>query len=271
MSATAFNRARRQAEALAAAGGSGKSNPLSKLSPEETSTYPDGYNLGPAEPPYPDVRKMTDVPSEYDLNREIEAAKEAELNKVRILSKEAQEDLQNAHLRKTNAGFGTDFEREAEFTKKAEKNRSVAGSGEAKNRLTNTHLLDADVQPERPGDGFVPVKYESQKEESKLAAKGAQIIPGAETFAANEEVVKARKERGLDVKATPEEAAKVPDQPVSVDKPKPAEPPKPEKPVQTPKAATPAEINKEFATKPSDAPKSATAPLPGTAPAKDKP
>ena len=52
-----------------------------------------------ASPPYPDIRKLVNIPSGSDKGRELEGARQSELNKVRVLSEEARNELQNSHLR----------------------------------------------------------------------------------------------------------------------------------------------------------------------------
>jgi hypothetical protein len=251
MSATAFNRSRRQA-ADQESKAKGKDNPLSALAPEETSNYPDGYNLGPAEPPYPEVRKMFDVPSEFDFNRELEAAKESELNRVRVLSEESRENIQNAHKRSINAGYGLKIDREEDAQKKSLENRTRLLSRKEREKLQNAHLLDAETVPQKGKTGFVPVKYNKQEEEAKIAESGEnRVVPQAEV--ADQQAKDAEETARKEVQA------------------KAKSPPPPPPPVETlPQASSNSEVNKDYATKPADAPKTVQpGPVPGTKP-KDK-
>jgi hypothetical protein len=52
-----------------------------------------------ASPPYPDEGRLINIPADANLDREFEAAEQAELNKTRVPSYEAREELQNAHWR----------------------------------------------------------------------------------------------------------------------------------------------------------------------------
>jgi hypothetical protein len=102
MSATAFNRRRRQARAIADAAARDdavQNTPLNKaMTPEELSEFSRGPRPNMGSPPYPDVARLSSVPGDYDRDREEDAAAEAELNKTRILSYTARETLQNSHL-----------------------------------------------------------------------------------------------------------------------------------------------------------------------------
>jgi hypothetical protein len=103
MSATAFNRSRRQAEALADAKARddvAQNTPLNhKLDAEALAEFSRSDPANMASPPYPDLARLINIPADANLQREAEAMKQAELNKTRILSDEAREELQNSHWR----------------------------------------------------------------------------------------------------------------------------------------------------------------------------
>jgi hypothetical protein len=106
MSATAFNRARRQSEALAdakARDNVAQNTPLNhKLDSEQMAEFArTGRDDLPkmASPPYPDTGRLINVPADANLEREAEAFRQSELNKTRVLTDEAREELQNSHWR----------------------------------------------------------------------------------------------------------------------------------------------------------------------------
>lgn len=271
MSATSFNRSRRQAEALAdakARDDAAQNTPLNhKLSVEEMNNFARDQLPDMASPPYPDVRKLVNIISASDKEREIAAAKESELNKIRVLSPEAQAELQNAHLRddKTKAipdhdEAGQDRSQlgmaplQQQAYKDYEDPRSPQHDGRIRSTEDQTKRPDVDTTVSKASRTKPTPVVEDDKAETvtKIAEKfESRMVPTAETFAATEEDAKARKAE----KAASKPAAK-------------AEAPKP---VETAKVASSAsEANKDAATKPADAPKMQPVPVPGTAPAKDK-
>src|SRR4051794_21561695 len=103
MSVTAFNRARRQAEALAdakARDDKAQNTPLNhKLSPREMAEFARNETPDMASPPYPDLKRLINIPADANLDREAEAHRQSLLNRTRVLTDEAREELQNAHWR----------------------------------------------------------------------------------------------------------------------------------------------------------------------------
>lgn len=103
MGISAFNRARRQAEALADAQArddeqQNKSLNM-RLNAEELSIHSREETPDMASPPYPDIGRFLNIPADAYLEREAEAMEEAQMNRTRILTYEAREELQNSHLR----------------------------------------------------------------------------------------------------------------------------------------------------------------------------
>lgn len=103
MGISAFNRARRQAEALADAQArddeqQNKSLNM-RLNAEELSIHSREETPDMASPPYPDSGRFINIPADAYLDREAEAMEEAQMNRTRILTYEAREELQNSHLR----------------------------------------------------------------------------------------------------------------------------------------------------------------------------
>lgn len=106
MSVTAFNNSRRQAMALADAkerDDVAQNTPLNQeLDAKEMAKRTQEYYEDPesmASPPYPDEARLINIPADANLEREFQAAEQAELNKTRVPSYEAREELQNAHWR----------------------------------------------------------------------------------------------------------------------------------------------------------------------------
>lgn len=106
MSVTAFNNSRRQAMALADAKARddlAQNTPLNqKLDAKQMSEFArKSQEELPkmASPPYPDEARLINIPADAELDREFQAAEQAELNKTRVPSYEAREELQNAHWR----------------------------------------------------------------------------------------------------------------------------------------------------------------------------
>lgn len=106
MSVTAFNNSRRQQMALQDAKARddvAQNTPLNhKLDAKQMTEQTEHYYENPesmASPPYPDEGRLINIPADANLDREFQAAEQAELNKTRNISYEAREELQNAHLR----------------------------------------------------------------------------------------------------------------------------------------------------------------------------
>lgn len=267
MSVTSFNRSRRQNEALAdakARDDAKQNTPLNHaLDAKELSKFAQDPTPDMASPPYPDIRKLVNIPSGADLGREIEGARQSELNKVRVLSDEARNELQNAHLRddKTKAipdhdEAGQDRSQEgmAPLQQQAyadyEDPRAPQHDGRIRATEEYSERPDVDTTASKKSR-TKPVKLpEDDKSETvgKIADKHeSRKVPRAESVqeTAVEEETKARKEVQAKAKAPKEE------------------PP----PVKTaPVAPSASEANKEFATKPADAPKVQPVPVPGTSP-----
>ncbi len=271
MSVTSFNRARRQAEALAdakARDDAAQNTPLNhKLDAKEMSAFARDETPDMGSPPYPDIRKVLNIPSVSDMNREIEAAKQSELNKVRVLSEEAREELQNAHHRDAKvkaipdhdeAGQDRSTEGMAPLQEQAYKQYEDPRAPFHDGRIRATEKyedrpdVDTSVSKNSRGKTFAIPEDDKPEVMQKIAdKKGSTILPTAETFSGEADAAEA-------------EARK--DKAARDAKPK-AEP----KPVKTaPVAASASDANKEFATKPADAPKVQPVAVPGTTPAKDK-
>lgn len=290
MSATSFNRARRQAEALSdakARDDDAQNTPLNhKLSVDEMNAFARDQLPDMGSPPYPDIRKLVNIVSGSDKDREIAAAKESELNKVRVLSDEARNELQNAHLRDEKvkaipdhdeAGQDRSTEGMKPLQEKAYKDYEDERSPQHDGRIRATEKYedrpDVDTTVSKNSRTKPTKLVEDDKAETvgKIAAKhDSRMVPTAETFEATEEDAKARESE----KASSESASKTgePEKPEpQPEPPKPAAPtPQSARPVETPKVASSAtEANKEAATKPVDAPKMQPTPVPGTA-SKDK-
>lgn len=267
MSVTSFNRSRRQNEALAdakARDDAKQNTPLNHAKDaKELSKFAQDPTPDMASPPYPDIRKLVNIPADADLNREIEGARQSELNKVRVLSEAARNELQNAHLRdeKTKAipdhdEAGQDRSQEgmaplqAEAYKDYEDPRAPQHDGRIRATEEYSERPDVDTTVSKKSR-TKPVKLpEDDKSETvgKIAEKHeSRKVPRADTVqeTAVEEESKARKEVQAKAKAPKEEPAPVKTAPV---------------------APSASEANKEFATKPADAPKVQPAPLPGTSP-----
>ncbi len=273
MSVTSFNRSRRQNEALAdakARDDAKQNTPLNHaMDARQLSEYAREPTPDMASPPYPDIRKLVNIPSGSDKGRELEGARQSELNKVRVLSEEARNELQNSHLRdaKTKAipdhdEAGQDRSQkgmaplQAEAYKDYEDPRAPQHDGRIRATEDYTQRPDVDTTVSKKSS-TKPVKLpEDDKSETvgKIAEKhDSRMVPRADLMqdTAAEEEAKARK----DIKAKAE---------------KPPEPAK-EPPVKTaPVASSASEANKDYATKPVDAPKVQPVPVPGTAPAKEK-
>lgn len=104
MSITAFNRSRRQNEAVAdakARDDAEQNKPLNeRMDAEQLAEYARENPVADmASPPYPDMAHLINIPADANLKREADAMKQAQLNRTRVLSYEAREELQNAHLR----------------------------------------------------------------------------------------------------------------------------------------------------------------------------
>lgn len=102
MGIAAFNRARRQQEALAdakARDDAEQQKPLTeKYSSDEIAKFTENNDLM-ASPPYADVGQLINIPADADPDREKAAMEQAKLNRERILTEEERWQLQNAHFR----------------------------------------------------------------------------------------------------------------------------------------------------------------------------
>jgi hypothetical protein len=281
MSATSFNRARRQAEALSdakARDDEAQNKPLNqKMSVEELNAFARDQLPDMASPPYPDIRKLVNIPSGSDREREIAAAKESELNKLRVLSDAARNELQNAHLRDDKvkaipdhdeAGQDRSTEGMKSLQEEAYKDYEDPRAPQHDGRIRATEPYedrpDADTSVSKNSRTKPTKLVEDDKPETvgKIADKHeSRIVPTAETFEATEENAKARKAEKA--ASSPPSKSESKTDARSESKPEP-------KPVETPKvAASASEANKEAATKPVDAPKAQPTPVPGTV-SKDK-
>jgi hypothetical protein len=104
MSATAFNRSRRQNEAVQdakARNDAEQNKPLNeRMTAEELAEFARQNPVAEmASPPYPDLAHLINIPADANLQREADAMKQAKLNRTRVLSDEAREELQNSHWR----------------------------------------------------------------------------------------------------------------------------------------------------------------------------
>jgi hypothetical protein len=268
MSVTSFNRSRRQNEALAdakARDDAKQNTPLNQaMNAEQLSQFARDPTPDMASPPYPDVRKLVNIPSGSDLGREVEGARQSELNKVRVLSDEARNELQNAHLRDDKVKAIPDHDEagqdrsqkgmaplQAQAYKDYEDPRAPQHDGRI--RATEEYTKRPDVDTTASTNSRTkPVKLpEDDKSETvgKIAEKhGSAMVPRAELMqeTAAEEEAKARKDAQAKAKNPP-----------------PSPPP-----VETlPQASSNSEVNKDYATKPADAPKTVQpGPVPGTKP-----
>jgi hypothetical protein len=276
MSVTSFNRSRRQNEALAdakARDDAKQNTPLNHaMDARQLSKFAQDPTPDMASPPYPDIRKLVNIPSGSDMEREIEGAKQSELNKVRVLSEEARNELQNAHLRDDKVKAIPDHDEagqdrsqqgmaplQQEAYKDYEDPRAPQHDGRIRATEEYSERPDVDTTVSKKS-ATKPVKLpEDDKSETvgKIAEKyGSRKVPRAEVMqeTALEEESKARKEVQAKAKSKQSE-------------PRPGEPTK-EEPVKTlPQASSNSEVNKDYATKPADAPKTVQpGPVPGTAP-----
>jgi hypothetical protein len=106
MSATAFNRSRRQAEALQDAKARDDEAQNKPLNTRMDARQLAEFSRNAAEelpkmasPPYPDMKKLINIPADANLDREVEAYKQSMMNRTRVLTDEAREELSNSHLR----------------------------------------------------------------------------------------------------------------------------------------------------------------------------
>jgi hypothetical protein len=268
MSVTSFNRSRRQNEALAdakARDDAKQNTPLNHaMDAKELSQFARDPTPDMASPPYPDIRKLVNIPSGSDMNREIEGARQSELNKVRVLSEEARNELQNAHLRDDKVKAIPDHDEagqdrsqlgmaplQQEAYKDYEDPRAPQHDGRIRATEEYTQRPDVDTTVSKKSS-TKPVKLpEDDKSETvgKIADKyQSRSVPRADVMqqTSNEAESKARKEVQAKAKS----------------------PPPPPPPVETlPQASSNSEVNKDYATKPADAPKTVQpGPVPGTAP-----
>lgn len=97
-SIAAFNRNRAQQAALQDA---------AKRQPQQVAESQDAVKAVPepvdnldklGSPPYADADQLINVQGDSDIDRELEGMRQAELNRTRVFSKEALEEIQNAHL-----------------------------------------------------------------------------------------------------------------------------------------------------------------------------
>lgn len=143
MSATAFNRARRQR--LARQDAENRKPREIEESQEAVKAVPDPVeNLDElGSPPYADEGQLINIVSGTDLERDRESWKQAELNKTRVLSPEELAELQNSHLRdpKTKAIPNPD---------EAGADRTLKGQ-ESSRRKAGAPYRDKRVKPQEDG------------------------------------------------------------------------------------------------------------------------
>jgi len=180
MSATAFNRARRQAEALADAKARddvAQNTPLNhKFDAEQFAEFARtarGELPNMASPPYPDTGRLINIPADANLEREAEAFRQSELNKTRVLSDEAREELQNSHWRdaKTKAIPDHDeagFDR-SQFGMAPLQEQAYADYQDPRSPTYDGRIRATEEYSERPDVDTTESKASRQKAPAKLA------------------------------------------------------------------------------------------------------
>lgn len=172
MGMAAFNRSRRQQEALADANArddSEQQKPLTeKYSSDDIAKFTENNDLL-ASPPYADVGQLINIPADADPDREKAAAEQAKLNRERILTEEERWQLQNSHFRDAKTKAIPDHD-------EAGKDRTKEGQ-KASRKKASAPYEDTSVEPQHDGRKRIEQPWEERSDSDTSVSENTAQDP----------------------------------------------------------------------------------------------